>query len=474
MTMSRLWAFLAVGLPVLATMIGSLATTDLTYHLRAGNEFLDTGRITMVDTWSFTALGTSWVNQQWGAQILFAAIFRVGGWTGLLLFRALLAAVTFACIYATCRGRGVNVRVSAFLTLAAFSVVAIALGLRPQAIGMAFFAVLLYLVSDRRTHPERLWVIPVLTLAWANIHGSFFFGPLVLGMAWLEDLHDQVARPHRTLLIGIVSAIAACVTPFGPLVWVYAAGLSTNPEVTERIAEWVPTSIRSEPGLLFFGSVIAVVVLIARRGQKVPWPTLAWLGVFFLIGAYAARGIAWWPLAAVAAVAGLIGDPARDAEKPEPATAPIFRRLNLVIVGAFVLAGIAFLPNWRAYDPRLDAPFEFLTWAPPGITAELRELAVPGDRVFNPQEWGAWFEYEIPGILVAMDSRIELYPPSVWDDYDGVIAGSEGWQDRIESWGVTIAVTAKRDQEMADRLEAIGWCSVYSDKDGSILVAPGR
>jgi hypothetical protein len=474
MSMSRLWAFLAVGLPVLATMIGSLATTDLTYHLRAGNEFLDSGRITMVDTWSFTALGTDWVNQQWGAQILFAGIFRVGGWTGLLLFRALFAGITFACIYATCRRRGVNVRVSALLTLASFGVVAIALGLRPQAIGMALFAITLYLVSDRRVHPRRLWAIPVLVLAWANIHGSFFFGPLMLGLAWLEDVHDKLARPHGTLLVSIVSALAACVTPFGPQVWVYAAGLSTNPEVTERIAEWVPTSIRSEPGLLFFGSVVAVVVLIARRGQKVPWPTLAWLGVFFLVGAYAARGVAWWPLAAVVVVAGLIGDPARDADKPEPATPPLFRRLNMAIAGGFVLAAVAFLPNWRAYDPRLDAPFEFLTWAPPGITAELRERAVPGDRVFNPQEWGSWFEYEIPGILVAMDSRIELYPPEVWDDYDGVITGNEGWQDRIESWGVTIAVLAKRDDSVARRFQAIGWRSVYSDKDGSMLLAPGR
>jgi hypothetical protein len=220
MSMSRLWAFLAIGLPVLATMIGSVATTDLTYHLRAGNEFLDTGTITTVDTWSFTALGTTWINQQWGAQVLFAGIFRLGSWTGLLLFRALLAGVTFACIYATCRRQGVGVRIAALLTLAAFSVVAIALGLRPQAIGMALFAVLLYLVWDRNAHPERLWAVPVMVLVWANIHGSFFFGPLVLGLAWLEDLYDHVRRPHRTLLIGLVSAVAACVTPFGPAVWI--------------------------------------------------------------------------------------------------------------------------------------------------------------------------------------------------------------------------------------------------------------
>ncbi len=474
MTMSRLWAFLAVALPVLGTMIGSIATVDLTYHIRAGNEFFDTGAIPMVDTWTFTAPGTRWVNQQWGAQVLFAGIFNIGSWTGLLLFRALLTGITFGAIYALCRARRVSVRISALLTLAAFAVVAIALGLRPQAIGMAFFAVLLYLVWDRRAHPERLWAVPVLVLAWANVHGSFFFGPLVLGLAWLEDLHDRAPRPHRTLLIAIVSAAAACITPFGPAVWIYAAGLSTNPQVTERIAEWVPTSIRSEPGLLFFGSVLALVVLIARRGQQVPWPTLAFLGVFFLVGAYAARGVAWWPLAAVAAVASMIGVSTGATEKPEPVTKPLFRRLNLGIAGVFVLAGVFFLPLWTPIDPRLNAPDKFLTWAPPGITAKLRDVAVAGDRVLNPQEWGAWFEFELPQVLVAMDSRIELYPTEVWDDYDGVIAGTEGWEERIASWGVTIAVMAERDLETTKRLEGIGWRTIYTDDDGSISIPPSR
>ena len=70
---------------------------------------------------------------------------------------------------------------------AAFLVAAVALTLRPQLIGMALFAILLVLVTDRRAHPGRLWAIPLIVLAWANIHGSFFLGPLVLGLAWLED-----------------------------------------------------------------------------------------------------------------------------------------------------------------------------------------------------------------------------------------------------------------------------------------------
>jgi DMSO reductase anchor subunit len=159
-------------------------------------------------------------------------------------------------------------------------------------------------------------------LVWANVHGSFFLAPLVLGLAWLEDLHDRVEHPHRVLAVAFVSVLTACVTPFGPAVWIYAAGLSTNSQVTNEIAEWQATSIRTIPGLIFFGSAMAVVVVLARRGRPAPWPTLAWLAVFFLIGVYAARGLAWWPLAAVPVVAGLLVDPAREPAKAEPVTPP--------------------------------------------------------------------------------------------------------------------------------------------------------
>ncbi|HEY0839398.1 MAG TPA: hypothetical protein VGD74_04380, partial [Vulgatibacter sp.] len=135
---------------------------------------------------------------------------------------------------------------------------------------------------------------------------------------------------------------------------------------------------------------------------------------------------------------------------------------------------VFFLPAWRADDPRTGAPVDFLTWAPPGITAELRELLVPGDRVFNPQEWGSWFEYEFPEALFAMDARIELYPEAIWDEFEGVEQGRKGWEDRLREWGVTVAVVPERNPDLLDRLAELGWRSVYTDKDGSIALAPGR
>ena len=88
MTLTALWAFLAVALPVLAALLAPLSAVDLAYHLRAGGQFLDTGVIPTTDTFTFTAGGQPWVNQQWGAQALLAAVYRVAGWTGLAILVA--------------------------------------------------------------------------------------------------------------------------------------------------------------------------------------------------------------------------------------------------------------------------------------------------------------------------------------------------------------------------------------------------
>ena len=283
-------------------------------------------------------------------------------------------------------------------------------------------------------------------------------------------MHERAPGSRRTLLVAVVSAAAACLTPFGPMVWAYAVGLSTNSQVTERISEWQPTSLRSLPGILFFASVAAVVVLIARRGARTSWPTLAWLGAFAAIGTYAIRGVAWWPLGAVAAIAGTLvtePDPKAGEARADP---PLIRRLNVVVAGALVVAGIALLPLWRPLDPGLQAPSGVVGNAPPGITAALRDLVRPGDRLFNPQPWGSWFEFSFRDVPVAIDSRIEVFPVEVWDTYERVVAGVDGWQRQLDDWGVTIIVTAGDAAGAFDaRLVSAGWTSVYSDGDGSLF-----
>jgi hypothetical protein len=482
MTFRRLWATLAVLLPVLGAMLAGLSTTDLTYHLRAGAEMLAGGGIPRVDSWTYTVAGAPWHDQQWAAQVLFALAERGAGWTGLAVLRAALVGATFGLVALTAYRRGAGVRTAAGLALAAFVVSAVALALRPQLLGMALFALTLFLVGERHRRPRLLWLIPVLTLIWANLHGSFFLAPVLLGLAWIEDLVDPsvpVARRHLPLVVAVASAVAALINPWGVDVWAYAIGLTTSREVTSRVTEWQPTTLRDVPGLLFFASVAAMVVLMARRGRATPWPTLLTLGLFAGLGLYAVRGVAWWPLVAAVVAAGLLADTPVPATMSgvarEPRETRLIRRLNVLVVAVIGLVVVVALPLWRPVDPGLQAPTGLLGQAPSGITEALRGVLRPGDRVFAPQVWGSWFEYAFQDAPIGFDSRIELFPEDAWEAMDRVYDGGEGWEQQLDDWGVTVVVVGgTTDDPFPVRLTGAGWRQVFADDDGAVVVRPER
>jgi hypothetical protein len=249
--------------------------------------------------------------------------------------------------------------------------------------------------------------------------------------------------------------------------------------ITSRITEWQPTTIRTPEGALFFlsaGLVAIVAVAAAARGRRVPWTMLLWLGPFLLLGAWAVRGLAWWPFVAAATIAPLFAPSAEEVaeRRPERADPPLMRRLNAAIAVILVLVSVLALPVFRPDDPKLGAPAGVVGTAPPGITAALRDVVRPGDRLLAPQPWGSWFEYALPDATVAVDSRIELIPASAWEGVDRIVAGEPGWEQTLSDWGVTLVVAAPDQTDLVRRLESLGWQQVFHDEDGTVLTKDAR
>jgi hypothetical protein len=469
---TRLWAFLAIGLPVLAAVIAPFPSVDLTYHLRAGADILDTRAIPTVDTWTFTVAGQPWLDQQWLAQAVMAAVFRIGGWTGLVILRAALVGVAFGLLFDLCRRRAGSVRVAAWLTLGAFVCASITLGLRPQLFGIAIFGAVLWLVARRHEEGRFVWLVGPLVAAWANVHGSFVLAPVMVGIALVEDLVERRRSWNVTAGLLATAIAATFLNPFGVGVWRYATGISTNSVITKRITEWQPTSPLTLEGGLFFVSVVLValvVVLVVRRGRPPPWSALLWLVPFAVLGAWAVRGLAWWPFVAAMSIAPLL----RRSEAPagrERSDPPLIRRLNAGIVAILALVAVAALPLWRPLDRGLQAPVLIVGTAPSGITGALREIVRPGDHLLAPQPWGSWFEYALPEATVAVDSRIELYPVAVWDAIDRIDEGAPGWEQLLREWRVSLVVATPDQHDLVQRLTLSGWREDFHDEDGWLLV----
>ena len=473
LTLPQLWAFLAVALPALAALVASLPTVDLAWQIRAGNEILATTSIPSVDRWTFTASGAAWVDQQWGAQILLALVHNLFGWAGLAVFRAVVVGAILAAvaIAITRRNPALGLRTVAWLTIGAFLVASPALAVRPQLLGIAAFAASLLILSDRDDHPRPVWLLVPIAAVWANLHGSFILAPLLPLLAWLEDRAQRRPRSSRLLLVAGAVALATLLNPWMFGAWSYAFGLAGNAGITARISEWQPTTLASVEGLVFWLSVGAVVVFLARRGARAPWWALITLGVFAFLGAWSLRGVAWWPLVAGVTVGALVIPGAAEARRARPS------RLNGLFVGLVVALGLVLLPFWRAWDERLPAPAGLLRFAPPELTASLRGLVVEGDRVWNPQVWGSWFEYAIPDATYAVDSRIEVIPAAVWREAEIVSTAGAGWEEILDRAGTTIIVTEgpTTGSPLFAALQGNpGWAIATRNTEGSIWVRRDR
>ena len=457
--LDRVWLFLAIALPALAALIVPMPAVDLAYQVRAGDVILATGQIPSTDTFTFTVAGSPWLDQQWLAQVLLAAGYRLGGWEALAVLRALLVAATFGLVAAVAIARGASWRTASILALLAFAISSPALALRPQLFGIVVFAVLLLLVAVRERHSRWLLLVPVLACVWANLHGSFVLVPLLLGSAWLDDVVRH--RPaRRSLALLVAGTVATVVTPFGPGVWGYAIGIGADPLIAGQVSEWQRTTPFTVPGLLFYVSALATLAVAVLQRARLSLADWLWLGALLVIGAWAVRGIAWWPLGAAPVVAASL-----PMAQPSAAPARSSRadRLNVALVGVIGVAIFVALPWWRPADPATGRQ-GLLSYAPSDLAVALRNIVKPGDRVFVPQAWASWFEWAVPDGSFFLDSRFELYPAAIWRDYDEIAGGSAGEAAALDRWGTELMVAPDRRASPPE-----GWIVLHTDEAGAIL-----
>jgi hypothetical protein len=475
-----LWAGITILLPGLLVSVASISTIDLAYGIRAGGQVLDGAGIPRIDTYTFTAAGLPWIDQQWLAQAIFAAVHRLGGWPALATLWAVVVVATEALLWRAARSMGAGVRSTGGALLIGFVVAAQGSGLRSQVLGLLCLAGMLALVADRRDHRRRLWLAVPLVAAWANLHGSFPVGLALLGLATAEDIAGR-NHARQAVATWVLAAAATLANPFGLDAWRYVATIGADPTIARFVVEWRHTGVLDPAGAAFYASVVAVVVIVLvriRQGDRPPWTTLAWLAGLAFLGAWAVRAVAWWGAGGAPVAAAFLARIRSRAREDEPVTSkttdePGVARRPIAFVAGLVILLVALQPVWHP-SPDGEGLGSRLEDAPPGITRALSTVlaAHPAARVFNAQRWGSWLELAVPGARLFADSRIELIPAAAWLDYLRVSAGDARWREILDAWQVDAVVLSATDQPALVTLigGAAAWRSVYRDSDGIVAV----
>src|SRR6185503_19622009 len=137
--------------------------------------------------------------------------------------------------------------------------------IRPQTFSLLLFVVLFDFLHRAQTN--RLWLAsapPILAL-WANLHGAFPAGIMLLGcftlaITWQEVQQNTIRKlfvSRRCWLwtfVIVLSLAATLVNPYGWRIYQYV-GLTSNIAAVRRIDEWLPPSWDQWIGVAWFLSL---------------------------------------------------------------------------------------------------------------------------------------------------------------------------------------------------------------------------
>lgn len=440
-------AALAGGALAAASATAPVADSDLYWHLATARETLAHGLV-RADTFSWTAAGAPVGTDQWAGQLLLYAGYLAGGWLGILAVRTIAIALLVGLIVsaALARRRGSPV-VALAVALPAVLLSRFLWTERPELFGAGFFAALVLLLQLPGEAP--LIATAPLLVVWANVHGSFALGAVVVLIIGARGILSEPAlrRGHVVAMAGAL--VSLVLTPAG-------IGTLATPGVhlldpPRQIQEWAipdPTTAAGSIWALVLGLVLATAALAPRASGRdialvVPLALLSLVAVrhtpLFAVAAtpYLAARL---PLAASAVAERIAGlrPVARRADRVLPARA----RIAFAAVGAaLVVAAVAAAPR----EPD-EGAFP---------TAALAALP-PGAGLFNQYDWGGWLIWRAPDTPVFVDGRLVPYRGDVLNEYRSILEARPGWREGLDRLGVRWILVRPRDPVAVRALE-LGW-----------------
>ncbi|HEX7663074.1 MAG TPA: hypothetical protein VF407_01115, partial [Polyangiaceae bacterium] len=383
---------------------------DVFWVAAAGRDMLATHDVPRTNLWSFVDGAHPWTMHEWlfgppyalGLRAFGPAFFLGVG----IVFGIVIGLLVTGAFLADVRSNAVALGAA----LAVLFICDPRIGLaRPTYAALVFPLALAILAFRPRFGNAHAAGAIAIAWVWANAHGSFPLGWIVLAAAFAETPN----RPHAIAVVGAV--LASFVNPYGlglhRLVVDYALGRGSAAEAHAHVYEYAPIW-RSEyhevtPPLLLAASIacgLGAALLLARR-RHVARAGLVLL--FAIAGLLAARHVVLAPLVGTVVLAPAIDE---RITKADAVVRPL--RLAVAVFAPALVLGLALL----AIRAARTAPEDLLSPKLGGADVVALVHDVPDDtRVYTPFRSASLVIWEgAPrGIRIFYDSRNDCYSPEV-------------------------------------------------------------
>ena len=423
---------------------------DTSWHLAAGRWMLDARSVPDTDPFSFTFAGKPWTAHEWLAEILMASVFAAASWSGLAVMTAGAVGGLVLLLGAELRRWLPVRRVIVALTLVTAMLAPFML-VRPHVMAwllLAGWTIMLMRARERHRAPPP--AAALLMVIWANLHGSFVLGLVLVGVFALEALlleQDRRRAFAGWATFGLTSLGLSVLTPHflhGLLYPIQVSSMKALP----LIMEWRRTDlVRDLPFIAIVAGTAALLLIRRVRMSAVRVILLA--AILYLAFSH----VRHQPLVAILGTL-LLAEPLSRLSQATPTRSSSGIALS---AAAFALGMLLIaLVRIPLALPRRDSASNPVT-AIRHVPSELR-----GQPVFNNYGFGG--PLILAGIRPFIDGRGDMYGDALMLEHQRISDGdANAFGHAVNRWRIRWTILAPNDRLVPVLDRSAGWRRVHSD-----------
>jgi hypothetical protein len=482
----HLWALAAITDVIFVVGTHPIPPNDFWWHVRAGQQIALTHAIPSLDAFSYTMFGAPYDNYAgyWLTELLLYGALKLGG-PALPIFLCLLfIALAMVILLYLCYILTKNWRIAAAATFFAALLSYNSWIVRPQCPAFLFFAVIVGVIYAYRRR-RRNWLLPVfpaIMLIWVNSHGTYVVGLVPPGVWLAAELWDAARSPRGSRVaalkknvsppaIALGLSVAACLlNPRGPGAVAHLMQIGSNALIRDLIVEWVQPTMQNGGGLFLTGLLFSAVTLAVSPRRPDAFELLTFLA-FAALGLQANRFSPWFGMAMAPVIAPHLAAIASQLSTKSKASTAVSYRMNALLAGALLFLCVLSLPWFKGALPLPEWRRPLLARSTPVHATEYLLETLPPGRIFSDMAFSSYLIWAAPEYPVFSDTRIELFPGDLWQDYFDISLARLGWDDRLAEYGVnTLMLNPESQSALIVAAEANpGWQKLYADDTAMIF-----
>jgi hypothetical protein len=374
------------------------------------------------------------------------------------------------------------------------------LGARTQLITLLGIALLSWMLKRWQDGRRSVrWWIPPLFLLWANLHGGFVAGLLVLGLVfvtmmiarWLSSLRvvssgrwdEQLFSGEDLRWLAVLAVVSTAITLINPYGWRLHAeiiGSLSNRFMLDTLQEWQPLSVTGVAGRRYVWYLVVLAVGMAfwyRKVEPVRWVVA---GVFLVFSFRHMRNIPFFLIASLPFCVDVLSGAHEQLCRRWPVSGATAKRAGLAT--AVLTAGILWWLGSEHVERVVFSgarPAEFFRTTSYPIEAVEWIRAhhdQAGERLYNDYGHGGFLLWWLPDTKIFIDGRMpawQRHERAILRDYLA-LSGAEPDLTVLTKYAVDWALV-KRQTPLEEWLaHDAAWSRIYGDDKAVIYRLKAR